>query len=202
MNIFVDYGEKAKFLIKLLIIMVAIQFIVIILLSLNFTKRSIVYINPSAIVGKTQIGYVPDEYAEHVALLFINYLGNFSPLTVKKQFYNAYVLQSPSLQAKTLNTLKEEANSAESGGIIVQTTPVKTEIKKENNIYKVTVTAHRVSIVSGYVISNKEVEYVIKLKPASPTKENYLGMEVIDYEYKIVRDIKDNNPGLNNSNKQ
>lgn len=193
MNIFVDYGEKAKFLIKLLTIIVIVQFIVIVIFAFNFSKRNIIYINPAVIMGKTQIGYVPDEYAEHVALLFINYLGNFSPLTVKKQFYNAYILQSPSLQRQTLTTLKNEANEVENGKIVVQTTPIKTEISKNNNIYRVTVNAHRVSFISGFKTSEKEVQYVIDLKPASPTKENYLGMEVINYDYKIIRDISSNN---------
>jgi len=199
MNIFLDYGEKARFLIKMLTIMVIIEFAIIIIFAFSLTKRNIVYINPSYIVGKTQVGYIPNEYAEQVALLFINYLGNFSSLSVKKQFYNAFVLEGTDLQSKNLNTLKREAQEIESSGIVVQTTPVESKVEKEGATFRVSVKAHRVSFVSGFKTSEKEVQYIIFLKQKSPTKENPLGMEVINYEYQILRDITGNTSNVSGS---
>ena len=199
MNIFLDYGEKAKFLIKTLTVMVIIEFAIIIIFAFSLSKRNIVYINPSYIVGKTQVGYIPNEYAEQVALLFINYLGNFSPLSVKKQFYNAFVLEGTDLQSKNLNTLKREAQEIESSGMVVQTTPVESKVEKEGDTFRVSVKAHRVSFVSGFKTSEKEVQYIIFLKQKSPTKENPLGMEVINYEYQILRDITGNTSNVSGS---
>jgi len=199
MNIFLDYGEKARFLIKTLTVMVIIEFAIIIIFAFSLSKRNIVYINPSYIVGKTQVGYIPNEYAEQVALLFINYLGNFSPLSVKKQFYNAFVLEGTDLQSKNLNTLKREAQEIESSGMVVQTTPVESKVEKEGDTFRVSVKAHRVSFVSGFKTSEKEVQYIIFLKQKSPTKENPLGMEVINYEYQILRDITGNTSNVSGS---
>ena len=186
MNLFVGYGEDARFTIRLLTLLVAVESLVIMALGFFAVRQRIIYVNPSNVIGSAYVGYVPEEAAGYFGLSFISFLGNVNQYSVKDQYQTAYLLMSPKLASAMKRTLESDMSEIQKSDMSIQTTPLDVKVTGDGETFSIEIEATRMSYVYGQETKREKLRYTLRCQKAPTRKWNPFGLEVTSYDNEVV----------------
>ncbi len=186
MSLFVNYGDDARFVTKVLTIIIVVETLVIAFLGFFSVKKDIVYINPSNVIGTARVGYVPDDAVAFFGMAFLSFIGNVNPYSVFEQYKSAYELMSPRLQSGMLTSLNKDIKQIGSSNISIQTIPLKYTVVSSGDIYTLNIEAVKVSYAYGQESQNLKLLYTIKCDKTTTSPVNPFGLEVLSYDWKVT----------------
>lgn len=188
MAFFLEYGEDQRFLIKALVIIACVAVAAVVVLGVLSVKERITYINPTGVMGTTNAGYVPDEYAVYFGMTFLYFLGNVNKYSVEEQYKSAFQLMAQKLQSAMQSTLETEMAEIKRSNMSIETatltySPV---VRGDNDTFTLSLEAVRVSYVMGQPGKTDKLLYTINCRKARTMKSNPFGLEVTSYENKVI----------------
>lgn len=188
MKFFLEYAEDTRFLMRILTAIVCIETFIIGILGFSVIKQRIIYINPSSIIGTTNIGYVPDEMVGYFGTAFVSYLGNFNPEAVVGQYKAAFKLMAPGLQSNIRGVFEKDVKDVELNNVTLQTVPLKYEVSSRNeNTFSIKIDALRLSYAYGQEAQRVKVLYTINCEKTRPNTYNPFGLQVTRYDFQIEK---------------
>lgn len=190
MKFFLEYAEDTRFLMRILTGIVCVETFIIGLLGFSVIKQRIIYINPSSIIGTTNIGYVPDEMVGYFGTAFVSYLGNFNPEAVVGQYKGAFKLMSPGLQSNIRTVFEKDVKDVEVNNITLQTVPLKYEVSnRSGDSFTIKIDALRLSYAYGQEAQKVKVLYTINCEKTRPNTYNPFGLQVTQYDFQIDKTV-------------